>query len=523
MAGTFWLKQGLGCSPCDSVIPCSLLVADNTSLGQITLSTLTFDNDSTFCGEWSLTEVGAYKVKYISGAFLFSGFYHVSVELFPGDNTLYWGSTDGNFSIPSGFFPAGTVDSSLAVVETEYATHDSAMPSTFIGDGPGLTDHFQVFQNVLGGSNPDSSNTILEMFRTMKLVAPEPISLAIHNLTTFSTARFTVQYGANTTSALALDAATGTVQTALNALASITADGGVVTGVGSLSTGISVTWNVNGARSLLDPNISTVSPGWICTISRTQAGSPTQPEIQVLTVRVICPDFVQDTSLPEWDGTLIANRKVSTGLWRYDVAPNPSSPAKRQNNIQFLNASVQLGCGPVAPSAAPSVANGGAGNVDIGLHVWMVTFTSSLPQFNSESGPSPSSSPLVLVSASQVNLTSIPIGPAGTTARNIYRTRAGLTEWRLVGTISDNTTTTFTDNVDDTTIFTPAPPNSHYWVLSITAVFTGPFEIAIWNGYKLSGVDPTGDYFVAPNFFDTASGCGDTTRGVKTITLDGTF
>lgn len=51
----------------------------------------------------------------------------------------------------------------------------------------------------------------------------------------------------------------------------------------------------------------------------------------------------------------------------------------------------------------------------------------------------------------QVNLTSIPVGPAGTTARKIYRGKNTGYDLNLVATISDNTTTTLTDNVADAT------------------------------------------------------------------------
>src|SRR5262249_19171908 len=47
------------------------------------------------------------------------------------------------------------------------------------------------------------------------------------------------------------------------------------------------------------------------------------------------------------------------------------------------------------------------------------------------------------------NLTSIPIGPAGTLARMIYRTKANGSEFYLLTRISDNTTGAFVDNIPD--------------------------------------------------------------------------
>lgn len=46
-------------------------------------------------------------------------------------------------------------------------------------------------------------------------------------------------------------------------------------------------------------------------------------------------------------------------------------------------------------------------------------------------------------------LTSIPIGPAGVTARKIYRQNAGVGDYKLITTISNNTATTHTDNLAD--------------------------------------------------------------------------
>jgi len=46
-------------------------------------------------------------------------------------------------------------------------------------------------------------------------------------------------------------------------------------------------------------------------------------------------------------------------------------------------------------------------------------------------------------------LTSIPIGPPGTLARALYRTKSGGSEFFLLGRVSDNTSGTFVDNVPD--------------------------------------------------------------------------
>jgi hypothetical protein len=57
----------------------------------------------------------------------------------------------------------------------------------------------------------------------------------------------------------------------------------------------------------------------------------------------------------------------------------------------------------------------------------------------------------------QISVTSIPLGPAGTTARNLYRTEAGGSVFKFLRKIGDNSTTTFTDNIADSSLGENAP------------------------------------------------------------------
>lgn len=59
----------------------------------------------------------------------------------------------------------------------------------------------------------------------------------------------------------------------------------------------------------------------------------------------------------------------------------------------------------------------------------------------------------------QVKVTYLPVGPDGTTARKIYRTVAGGADGtqKLVATVSDNTTTTYVDNVADGSLGATVP------------------------------------------------------------------
>lgn len=500
--------------------PCSIFESDNTSFGEMVLDTTPFPG---YDAKWTSLPPGAYKFFYIGGTFDFGGQHRVCANI--GFATLGAGSPDTTAFIPSTDFPIGVVDPNPAVVIADYLTREANMPTFQVGAVIPDVIFGQVGTVEETGFTPASSDVTFEVVRTSKLIAPQPATMSIHNLATYATSRFVATYGIDT-SALAFNAASGSVQTALNLLPNIISDGGV-TCAGSLATGMAVTWNVNGARSALSGRITTISPGWEVTVIQTQVGNGGQPSIQTLFVTPICDEFIQNLILPDYNGSIPHRLLLGTGTpkWYFVDTTNPAAPTNQICGIEYQNTRVSLQCGPDAPSSAPTLVNGGAGNVPAGSHEWLVTFTSNLVQFsNTDSGPGPSSS-LVLGGASQVNLSNIPLGPAGTTARNIYRTRAGETAFRLVGTISDNTTTVFTDNVDDASIFFPPNPASRWWALNISCVFNNPpaVELDIWEGYKLTGLDPTGTYSVRPNYFDGTGTCRQIGSGVQSITLDGVF
>ncbi len=96
-----------------------------------------------------------------------------------------------------------------------------------------------------------------------------------------------------------------------------------------------------------------------------------------------------------------------------------------------------------------TLAGTGAGNVNAGTHYYKITFVT--PSGESSGG---AISLVVTTTAGdgKVNLTDIQVGLSACTARKIYRTNAGGSAFYLIGTISDNTTTTFADNVADDTV-----------------------------------------------------------------------
>jgi hypothetical protein len=127
------------------------------------------------------------------------------------------------------------------------------------------------------------------------------------------------------------------------------------------------------------------------------------------------------------------------------------------------------------PSTAPTTTLlAAAGNLGVGNYTYLVTFVGTTLLGVGTVSPSGEtmagaiSSPTLGVvnpsAAGQVQLSNIPLGPSTggftTTARNIYRTIAGGSGYYLLGTITDNVTTVFTDNVADSSLGVQAPVTS---------------------------------------------------------------
>lgn len=110
---------------------------------------------------------------------------------------------------------------------------------------------------------------------------------------------------------------------------------------------------------------------------------------------------------------------------------------------------------PGAPTVA--LAGLGAGNLTNGAYTYQVTYVTALGE--TEAGTT--SGTVTVVDATtngQVALSAIPVSSSSdVTSRKIYRTISGGTAYKLLTTIADNTTTTFTDNVADGSLGATAP------------------------------------------------------------------
>lgn len=137
------------------------------------------------------------------------------------------------------------------------------------------------------------------------------------------------------------------------------------------------------------------------------------------------------------------------------TTPAPASPTTTAGFA--LAAPSLVNCqalGYAAPLTAPSVTGATAGgSLGVGNYYWAITFVIG----SSETIPGPNSiTILTTILNKTVTLRNVPIGPWGTTQRNIYRTNVGGTQLYLQGSITGNSVTTFVDNTADSTT-TAAP------------------------------------------------------------------
>lgn len=153
---------------------------------------------------------------------------------------------------------------------------------------------------------------------------------------------------------------------------------------------------------------------------------------------------------------------VEYGVSSIEYNYRNSDQTQTQDPVQRWRFADQI---EIFPPAAPSAADGGTGLLLGGVYQWVVTFVTSYGETTAGAAVS-----FTNTVSHQVALSNIPIGqqvqletvliPSPIIARKIYRTAVGGSTFFLVGTINDNTTTTFADNTPDTSLGVVSPPTS---------------------------------------------------------------
>lgn len=145
---------------------------------------------------------------------------------------------------------------------------------------------------------------------------------------------------------------------------------------------------------------------------------------------------------------------------------------------------------PTAPSGALAGAQGvGPGNLAGGAYYYTYTYTDAS---GTESLESPGVSISMGSSGASAALNTITTGPAGTTARSVYRSKVSGGQFaprRLVGVIANNTATTYIDVISDANLGAGPPGSNDRYTMNITlsqqADGTAVLQNlrANWNGF----------------------------------------
>lgn len=169
---------------------------------------------------------------------------------------------------------------------------------------------------------------------------------------------------------------------------------------------------------------------------------------------------------------------------------------------------------PTAPTTALS---GTAGICTDGAHTCAITYYTAYGE--TTIGASGTARTTATANNGQINLSAIPCDPMGLAiGRKVYMSKAGTTTpLYYVGTIADNTTTTFAVNVPDTSLSWASPAANTAYSSQLQA----PTVPTIALVTTAAGVCTNGTHVVAASFITAA---GETAPGVisGSVTVDGT-
>lgn len=139
-----------------------------------------------------------------------------------------------------------------------------------------------------------------------------------------------------------------------------------------------------------------------------------------------------------------------------------------------------------APTSAPTVATHSGTTLGIGLYCYQYTWVSA---DGGETVGSPNGNVTTTSNNQAASLSNVTVGPTGTVARNIYRTKvgcAGGAKLFFVAQIADNSTTTYLDTVSDASLGTT--------ILPITPTFGGALFVKNPAGTVLAKIDNDGRF-----------------------------
>ena len=194
--------------------------------------------------------------------------------------------------------------------------------------------------------------------------------------------------------------------------------------------------------------VATISLGAGQTLSRIYGVEESGVGFRIYVIRSDGTVFRIDPSnwsVTQLSGTvnLPVNTVLSFNGWTIFVSPSGSKKVAT-NATTLYNFQIPK---PSTPSATA----GGSGNLT-GTYYWRVTFVVRRSDGQGEHEGEPSNAVSLTLNNQSANLTIPTSSDSQVVARRIYRYGGTINAWRLVATINDNTTTTYTDNNSDGTI-----------------------------------------------------------------------
>jgi hypothetical protein len=182
-------------------------------------------------------------------------------------------------------------------------------------------------------------------------------------------------------------------------------------------------------------------------------------------------------------------------------------------------------------SPAPDVVNAGtkaavsnlAGStLQLGTYKYRITYV--IGATGAESNASADVTINVTTTGQQITLSNLPIGPAGTTARNIYRTPPNGASYGLIDSIDDNKTLAYADSNFDPPVLTPdhvtnlpTPPVS----LATARPSEGGNLVAGTYYYRITYEDATGQESNGSDLIAGTITAADVAAGRQSLTVSG--
>lgn len=150
-----------------------------------------------------------------------------------------------------------------------------------------------------------------------------------------------------------------------------------------------------------------------------------------------------------------AGSNIITSSWFNDFL-NLLTGAMQDQEVTIKNVLTLIGI-QAAPTSAAAAALAAGTTLGIGAYKYVYTWVSA---DSGETIAGPSTSITTTSGNQKVSLSGVTVGPTGTVARNIYRTVVGGSVYKLLTTLSDNTTTTYSDATADGSLSATLAPVS---------------------------------------------------------------